>query len=172
MKLISLLLLTTSLLFSTIKLPNSFHANFTQTITNPKGKVIKYRGKVKFSDKKVFKWSYTKPTKKEVCTNGVDVIVVDHDLEQVSSYYIQKGINISKILKNAKLHTKNIYVAQYEKKKYTIQIIKKKLQSIAYFDNLDNKVQIVFQKMRYTKGKLSNKSMKCNYPKSYDMIRG
>jgi outer membrane lipoprotein carrier protein len=99
--------------------------------------------------------------------------VVDHDLEQVSAYLIAKGMDIAKILKKATLYSENIYVAKYENKKYTIQVDKKqKLHSIAYFDDLDNKVQIVFKYMKYGKGNLPTESMKCNYPKNYDMIRG
>jgi len=173
MRLLSLLLLASSLLFANIKLPANFQADFIQKITNTKEKVITYRGKVRFSNETLFKWSYTKPTKKEVCTHGVELLVVDHDLEQVSTYLISNGIDIAKILKQAKPHSKNVYVAEYENKKYTIQVdAKQKLQSMAYFDDLDNKVQIVFQHMKYGKGNLPAQSMKCNYPKNYDMIRG
>ncbi len=168
-----LLLLLPVMLFSSIELPGNFEANFEQKITNTKNRVIKYEGKVRFSDKKLFKWSYTSPTKKEVCSNGVELLVVDHDLEQVSAYYITKGLNISEVLNKAKLHSKNIYVAEYEGKKYTIQLDGSgKLHSIAYYDELDNKVQIVFLKMKYGKGKLSSEKMKCNYPNVYDVIRG
>jgi len=156
-----------------IMLPDNFQANFTQKITNTKKKVIKYRGNVRFSNQSLLKWSYTKPTKKEVCTNGHELTVVDHDLEQVSNYLINKGFNFTKILKKAKLHSKNIYVAKYENKSYTIQVDgKQRLQSIAYFDDLDNKVQIVFKKVKYGKGNLSKKIMACKVPKDYDMIRG
>ena len=173
MRLLSLLLLLSSMLFSSIALPENFQANFEQKITNTKGKVIKYKGKIAFSDKNIFKWSYLSPTKKEVCTDGAELLVVDHDLEQVSIYYITKGLDISKVLNKAKLHNGNIYVAEYEGKNYTIQLDnKEKLQSIAYFDELDNKVQIIFTKIKYGKGKLSSEKMKCNYPNDYDMIRG
>jgi outer membrane lipoprotein carrier protein len=64
-------------------------------------------------------------------------------------------------------------VAELEGKKYTIQLDKQqRLQSIAYFDELDNKVQIVFKHMKYRNGKLSSKEMQCNYPAVYDLIRG
>jgi len=158
---------------SSIKLPENFQAGFTQKITNAKKKTINYSGKVRFSNKTLLKWEYLKPTKKEVCTDGYELLVVDHDLEQVSNYIINKGFNLTKILKQAKEHSKNIYVTKYENINYTIQVdAKQRLHSIAYFDDLDNKVQIVFKKMKYGKGKLSSKSMKCNYPKNYDMIRG
>ena len=171
-KLLALLLLST-LVFSDIKLPDNFSAEFTQIITNTKKKVINYSGEVYFSDTKLFKWSYLEPTKKEVCTDGSELLVVDHDLEQVSAYYISKGIDISKVLSKAKLHSKNIYVAQYDEKKYTIQLDDtQKLHSIAYYDELDNKVQILFKEIHYGKGKLPSKKMKCDYPVEYDVIRG
>jgi len=173
MKLLALLSMTFSLLLADIELPDNFQADFTQKITNTKQKVITYKGKVRFTNDRLFKWSYKEPTKKEVCTDGFELLVVDHDLEQVSAFMITKGIDIAKILKKATPYTENIYVAEYENKKYTIQVDKRqRLHSIAYYDDLDNKVQIVFKKMKYGKGDLPVKSMKCNYPKDYDMIQG
>ncbi len=173
MKELFLILCFTTLLSSTIHLPHSFEADFSQTITNTKNKILHYNGKVYFSDTKYFKWQYVEPTQKEVCTDGVELLVVDHDLEQVSSYYIAKGLDISKILQEAKKHSQNIYVALYESKKYTIQVnSKKRLQSIAYFDDLDNKVQILFKHIKYRKNNFSSKVMRCTYPSEYDMIRG
>lgn len=161
------------LVFSDIKLPANFSADFTQIITNTKKKVINYSGEVRFSDKKLFKWSYLKPTKKEVCTDGSELLVVDHDLEQVSAYYMRKGLDIAKVLRKAKLHSKNIYVTEYEGKRYTIQLDDtQKLHSIAYYDELDNKVQIVFTDIKYGKEKLAPQKMKCDYPVAYDVIRG
>jgi len=173
MKLLTLLSLTFSLLLAEINLPENFQADFTQKITNTKQKVITYSGKVRFSNDRLFKWSYKEPTQKEVCTDGFELLVVDHDLEQVSAFMITKGIDINKILNKATLYSENIYVAEYENKKYTIQVDKRqRLHSIAYYDDLDNKVQIVFKKMKYGKGDLPVKSMKCNYPRDYDMIQG
>jgi outer membrane lipoprotein carrier protein len=173
MRLFLLLSLCSSMLFSSIGLPENFQANFEQKITNSTGKVITYTGKVFFSDKNLFKWSYLSPTQKEVCTDGVELLVVDHDLEQVSAYFVSKGLDISKILGQAKLHSKNIYVATYENKQYTIQLDhKNRLHSIAYYDELDNKVQIIFKNINYGKGTLPQQKMQCNYPADYDMIRG
>ena len=82
-------------------------------------------------------------------------------------------LEIAKILKKATLHSENIYLAEYENRTYTIQVDKlKRLHSIAYYDDLDNKVQILFKNMKYGKGDLPVQSMKCNYPIEYDMIRG
>lgn len=156
-----------------IILPDSFKADFINTITNTKKKKIIYRGTIKFTHKTYMKWTYTKPTKKDVCTDGKELVVVDHDLEQASHYVISKGFNFIKILKNAKLHSKNIYTSMYDGKIVTIKVDdKKKLHSVAYFDNLDNKVQIKFNNVHYLKSKIDTKSMICNVPKGYDLIRG
>lgn len=173
MKTLLLFLSLSSLLFSSIELPPHFRADFIQKVTNSKNKILKYKGKITFSDKKHFKWEYKEPSKKEVCTDGFNLRVVDHDLEQVSSYFITQGLDISKVLSQAKVHQKNIYIAKYKEKTYTIQVDnKKQLHSIAYFDELDNKVQIIFKNMYYGKKSLSPKKMECTYPITYDMIRG
>ena len=156
-----------------MKIPENFQATFTQMITNPKQKVIHYSGKVYYSDASKLKWAYRTPTKKEVCTDGKELIVVDHDLEQVSIYNISKGFNLSEILKKAKYHSKNLYLATYNGQKYTLQVdAKNRLQAVAYFDDLDNKVQIAFRKIHYGTGKLSKKTMRCKMPKNYDVIKG
>jgi outer membrane lipoprotein carrier protein len=173
MKLLLGFMIVSSMALANINLPDNFSADFTQMITNTKGKVITYSGEVRFSDKKLFKWSYLKPTKKEVCTDGKELLVVDHDLEQVSAFYISKGLDIAKVLTQAKHYKDHIYLAEFDGKKYTIQLSDTgELQSIAYFDNLDNKVQILFIQMKYAKGKLPSKMMQCNYPVDYDVIRG
>jgi outer membrane lipoprotein carrier protein len=173
MKLLLLFFLLSLKTFATIPLPQSFHANFTQKITNSKKKVLEYRGSLSFSDKKYFKWSYLEPSQKEVCTDGFELLVVDHDLEQVSHYYISKGLDIAKVLKTAKYHKKNIYLAKYNDIEYTIQVDKKqRLHSIAYFDVLDNKVQVIFKNIKYAEKVLSEKNMECVYPSTYDMIKG
>jgi outer membrane lipoprotein carrier protein len=170
-----ILTLQLSAFSASIALPENFQAHFTQKITNTKKKVINYSGKVYFSNKTQLKWEYIKPTKKEVCTDGYELTVVDHDLEQVSKYHINKGFDLSKILQNAKevKDRKTVYLAKYEGKSYTIQTDQKgHLSRVVYFDDLENTVLIIFSKMKYGKGTLKNSKMKCNYPNSYDIIEG
>jgi len=156
-----------------IKLPISFDSGFEQIITNPKKKIIRYKGNVKFVYPSIMKWDYLSPTKKEVCSNGEKIIVVDHDLEQVSSYYLNKKFDVAKILSKAKHYKDNIYVAKYQDKDYTIALDKKgRVQSMAYYDDMDNKVQIVFKKVHYKTKPFSSKKMHCVFPKQYDIIRG
>ncbi len=171
-KLLLLLLITLSIQAESILIPKSFQANFKQIVTNPKNKIIKYSGKVHFSEHSKLKWEYLKPTKKEVCTNENELVVVDHDLEQVSKYNISKGFNLNSILAKAKQYSGNIYLTSYNGKKYTIKTDNQhKLQSIAFYDDLDNKVQILFINVIYKNKKLSSKKLTCTYPKDYDVIK-
>ena len=173
MKIFIAMLMMLQGVFAAIVIPEHFQADFLQKITNPKGKVISYEGSVHFSERNNLKWVYLKPTQKEVCTDGKELIVVDHDLEQVSYYLIDKGLDLMSVLKHAKKYKEDIYLANYQNRRYTIQIDKQgMIQSVAYFDDLDNKVQIVFQKMHYGKGKLESSQIHCKVPKSYDVIRG
>ena len=176
MRLLWIGLLSVSALFAgPIVLPENFQADFTQKITNTKKKSIIYKGKVRFSDKNRLKWEYTEPTKKEVCTNGRELLVVDHDLEQVSIYLISKAFNLPAILKKAKSYkdTRTVFVAHYEGRDYTLQTdAKGRLSRVAYYDDLENTVLIIFDHMKYGKGKLKPGSMQCNYPGNYDVIRG
>ncbi len=171
-QLLLLLLITLSIHANSILIPKSFQANFKQIVTNPKKKIINYSGKVYFSEQSKLKWEYLKPTKKEVCTSETELLVVDHDLEQVSKYNISKGFNLNTILEKAKYHSKNIYLTSYNDTEYTIQVDKqRKLQSIAFYDDLDNKVQISFIGVKYKNSKLYSKKLKCTLPKDYDVIK-
>ncbi len=172
-----------------IVLPNNFETDFNQTITNEKDKVIYYSGKVNFKQEKtilvnekgleteisskLFKWSYLTPTKKEVCTDGLQLIVIDHDLEQVSRYLIDDGLDLEEVLKVAKKISNRDYTAYYKEVEYLISVDENsRLKSIFYTDNLDNRVKIIFKNMRYDDKSFDDSSLECEEPKDYDMIEG
>ncbi len=155
-----------------ITLPTSFKANFKQIIISDSKKKIKYSGELAFSKPNHFKWSYTSPTKKEVCTDGTELLVVDHDLEQVSAYFIDNNFDLVEILKKANRYDKKRFVAKHKDTNYTIGVNKKsQLSSIVYKDELDNKVVIMFSHIKYSNNKIKISKLKCNYPASYDKIR-
>jgi outer membrane lipoprotein carrier protein len=172
-----------------ILLPNNFKSNFTQTITNSKGKVIKYAGDVNFKQErqvfinelnqteeissKLFKWSYRTPTKKEVCSDGVQLLVIDHDLEQVSKYLIDDGLDLEEVLKVAQKLTATDYKALYRDVEYLITVdTQNQLKKIFYVDNLDNRVKIVFINMQYNSKSFTNDSLECPINPNYDIIEG
>jgi len=189
MKILFTLITLSMVVSATISLPSNFKAEFKQTITNDKNKVIIYNGTVKFKNEKqiiineqgesheikssFFKWDYKSPTKKEVCTDGIQLIVVDHDLEQVSRYIVDEGINLEEILKVAQKISNTDYKATYKEVEYLITLDNREwLKKIFYVDNLDNRVRIEFQKMKYDNNNFENNSLECIAPSDYDIIEG
>lgn len=157
---------------SPLILPASFQAKFEQTITSDKKNKISYVGDMKYSSQH-FKWSYQLPTKKDVCSDGRELIVVDHDLEQVAQYMVDDGLDLHAIIGKAKLHRESVYIASYRGKNYTIQIDKqRRLSRIAYRDNLDNSVLIIFKNMRYSSREIPANDLVCKVSNSYDQIGG
>ena len=173
-KILLALLLSISTLYaqSPVVLPKSFQAKFEQSIVSDKNKKISYAGDIKYSAQR-FKWSYRLPTKRDVCSDGKELLVVEHNLEQASQYRVDGGLDLQAILKQAKLHRKSVYIASYKGKNYTIQIDKqKRLSRIAYKDEFDTNVLIIFKKMRYSNKEIPRKKLVCKIPKSYDRIGG
>ncbi len=154
-----------------INIPVAFKANFIQMVKNPKGKVIKYRGNIVFNSPSETKWIYRVPTKKEVCSSGKQLIVIDHDLEQVSYYTIDRGLNLAKVLRNAKLYRGNTYTTKYKGKLYTIVLNSANhIEQIAYKDNLDNTVNLIFTNIKYYDRLLPARKFVCARPRGYDAI--
>ena len=174
---IRILLLSTAFIFMThllaegIHIPVSFNGTFTQQVKNSKGKIIRYRGKVYFNAPSESKWIYQSPTKKEVCSSGNQLVVIDHDLEQVSYYTINKGFDLSRVLKRAKLYKGRTYTTKYGDILYTIILNSNgEIEQIAYKDNLDNIVNIMFNTIHYRNKPLSGSKFICARPKGYDTI--
>ncbi len=167
------ILVMTASIAGGIKIPVSFSAHFTQKITTPKKKVIHYSGTILLNSDGALKWRYTKPTKKEVCSDAKLFTIVDHDLEQVSFHELRQALDLTSILKKARHHKGNLYVATYQNVLYTFSLDKKgQLDQIAYKDTLDNVVNIHFQRMHYSNKPNPRNKMRCPYPQSYDIIRG
>jgi len=189
MKFLYLLPFLAVTLNATISLPNNFESDFDQTITNPKGKRIAYHGHVRYQHEKqvliddanreqlieshLFRWDYTAPTQKEVCTDGVQLIVVDHDLEQVSRYLISEGIDLKAILNVAQQLSTQDYKATYKEVEYLITLDRdQRLRKIFYVDRLDNQVKIEFLNMHYNLQDFDDRALECSAPSDYDIIEG
>ena len=187
-----LLIVLSSILFvslnASISLPSSFSTDFQQTITNDKGKVINYTGHIYFKNmveaiaddsgiehsyaRSIFKWNYTSPSKKEVCTDGIQLVIVDHDLEQVASYLVDESIDLKSILSVAQKISSTNYKATYKDVEYLITLdSNSRLSKIIYVDNLENNVKILFSDMNYNKI-LESRLLECNAPQEYDIIKG
>ncbi len=90
--------------------------------------------KREFSNKN-FKWEYKSPNKKRSVVMELRLFVVDHDLEQVTKYLIDDGLDLEKILKHAKPLTIRDYKAIYRDKEYLITLDESgRLKRIFYVD--------------------------------------
>ncbi len=171
--LIGIIFILSLVLSSDIKMPISFKADFVQKVTDKTKQVIKYSGKIYMSVPDKLKWVYIKPSRKEVCSNGGMVTVVDHELEQVSFYRLDREFELYKLLTNAKHYKENIYLAKYKDRQYTIALDdKKRVEQIAYRDDMDNIVNIHFYNIEYLDKPIKDSKMECPYPKNYDIIEG
>lgn len=161
-----IIILFPAILFSSSLNIKDFKSSFTQTITSPKNKITKYSGNIKFHNDSM-KWEYIKPTKKEICSKNNKMLIVNHDLEQVTLINSPKKINILKVLNEAKLHHKNIYTVKMFDLLYTISVNNNTLEYITFYDEVDNKILIQFKKIKHK----SIKNILCNYPSYYDFIK-
>lgn len=142
-KLFTLLLSLSPLLFS-LEIGNTFEANFTQTITDEKAKVITYKGSIIASKPQNALWSYTSPIAKDVYVNQNIITIIEPEIEQVIIKKITSDINLFELIKNAEKISETLYEASYLQKRYRITFENEVIQSINYRDEFDNKVAIVF----------------------------
>ncbi len=123
---------------------SSFKADFTQSITDDKNKTITYKGNVIASNTQDALWNYKTPVVKSVYLNGSKVTIIEPELEQVIIKYIKSNFNFFNMIKNAKKINNNTYIATFNDAKFTIKTEDKKIKSISYLDEFENKVVITF----------------------------
>ncbi|WP_456432870.1 LolA-like outer membrane lipoprotein chaperone [Nitratifractor sp.] len=156
-----------------IVVPRALQADFYQKITDADGRVARYEGKMAMNFPDRIKWSYLRPARKEVCTSGSRVLVVDHELEQATLYHVGRSLDLGKILRSARHHKGRIWVATVAGKYYTLQIDSKgRIDQIAFKDDDGNVVNIHFRKIRYLSRPLDPKTLYCPVPAGYDRVGG
>jgi outer membrane lipoprotein carrier protein len=146
-----------------------FQANFTQTITDDNNKSIVYKGEV-YAKKPSFNlWQYQYPIQKSVYSDGIKIIMIEPDLEQVLYTNISQNIDFFNIIASATETSKNHFNAHYKDMKFEIIMDENSLQSISYHDNFDNLVLIDFEKQHYNT-KIEDSFFTPNIPQDYDII--
>lgn len=170
MKHIILTCLLFTLSFSDIISLTSFQANFTQTITDEKGKVLSYSGSIKALKPQFAVWSYKIPVEKKVYIDNRNIVIIEPELEQVIMRNVKGNFDFFSMLKNAKQLDENNYVASFEESKLYIRLKDSKVFSLSYKDEFDNDVKIIFTQQ------LQNEVIKpevfnVSYPQDYDVIK-
>ena len=149
---------------------NSFEADFTQSVTDEKNKVLVYSGHVIASKPQKAVWNYTKPIEKNVYINAYSVVIVEPEIEQVIVKRIKSNFDFFNMIKNAKRIKENTYEATYKNTIFTIISKNSLIQSILYKDEFDNNVKIIFKKQIQNKN-IDDKKFIPDIPMEYDVIR-
>lgn len=148
----------------------TFEAEFMQTIINSADKKIEYTGKIYIKDQNKIVWKYKKPIVKNVYIDKDFAIIDEPELEQAIFTSLKKEINIIKLLENAKKIEPNVYITSLYDTTYKINIEDKKIKSISYKDELENRIKIVFNNISQNH-KIDESNFKFKPPFEYDIIR-
>ncbi len=170
MKALSLLLITITLFYANIINFDTYQANFTQTVRNNSGKLIKYTGKIFIDNHSNILWRYKTPIIKNIYINKKLVIIDEPELEQAILSPLKNELNFFDLLNNSKKISKNIYNNKINGVLYKLVIKNNNLYSITYTDEIDNHIKIVFTNQQ--KNIHFDKNLfKFTTPAYYDVIR-
>ncbi len=149
---------------------NSFESDFIQTVTDEKNKTLTYKGHLIAQKPQNAMWSYTIPVIKDVYISSHNVTIVEPAIEQVIIRKIESNFDFFNMIRNAKKIKENVYVALYKESEFTITKNGKLLESIAYSDEFDNKVKILFENQQQNKI-IDEELFIPRFSSDYDIIR-
>ena len=170
MKLLLLYFTFVSLLFASFENINSFEADFIQTITDDKNKILNYEGKVIASKPSSAVWNYSKPITKNVYINSNSITIVEPEIEQVIIKDIASSFDFFHMLQNAKKITDNSYITEFNGKKFSLIVRDKLLYSISYIDEFENLVKIIFSNQKYNQ-KIDEQRYVPLFSLDFDIVR-
>ncbi|MBS4407294.1 LolA-like outer membrane lipoprotein chaperone [Campylobacter vulpis] len=166
MKFFALLSLICSLIFAFDY--ENYTSEFIQSVSSKNSK-FEYKGHFILEKDRAF-WSYESPSKKEIYINKNEIVIVEHDLEQVSFARLEKIPNLNVIFKQAKEISPNKFKARYENVDYFITLFNDEVKSIQYIDEFENKVLITLHKPQKNT-KINPQAFKPKFPQNYDILR-
>lgn len=169
MKFLSLLLTISLSLFADLDHLDSFEADFTQSVTDEKGKKLTYQGSLKAQRPNMALWVYTSPIEKSVYIKEGLVSVVEPELEQVLVRKIESDFDFFTILSRAKKISSTHYQAAFEEQKIEIYLKDSQISSLSYKDKLENDILITFKNQEENR-LLSPSIFDAIFPSHYDLI--
>ena len=170
MKHIFLYTLLSTLLFASLDNINSFEADFTQMVTDDKGKVLTYTGNVIASKPQNALWDYIKPITKKIYIDSHKVTVIEPEIEQVIIRRIESSFDFFNMIKKAKKTGDNSYLAIFKSSEFIIKTEKSLIKSIAYSDEFENSVHILFENQKQNR-EIDKMIYIPNIPVEFDIIR-
>ena len=170
MKQIFLIAILVSKMFAFFDTVDSFKADFTQTVTDEKNKVLTYNGNLIASKPQNAIWRYTTPINKDVYINKHSVIIIEPEIEQAIIRKIESNFNFFKMIQNAKKTQHNTYITKFKNTDFTIVTKNKLIESISYIDEFENNVKILFKNQKQNE-KIDENLFIPNIPLEFDIIR-
>ncbi len=167
-------LLTFALFFNTLfafgENIQSFEADFVQTITDEESKVLKYKGTMHSKRPSLVLWNYTTPIDKKIYVDKKRAVIVEAELEQAIIKHLKGEIDFFEILSKAKATDENHYIAYYKDLEFTLEEENGVIISLAYTDQLENKVLITFTNQKQNRP-IEDEFFIPKIPKEFDIIR-
>lgn len=170
MRLILLPLALFSLSFASIDTINSFQANFTQSVSDEKDKVLVYKGTVSALRPQNALWNYRTPVRKDVYMTPQTVTIIEPEIEQVIIRRVESNFDFFNMISKAKKIKENRYETYYQDTKFEITTKGDLVESISYKDEFENKIKIIFTK-QVQNGQISKDIFEPELPMDYDIIR-
>ncbi len=170
MKKLLLIALLSSEIFAFFDTINTFEADFIQTVTDDKNKVLTYNGNIFASKPQNALWRYTTPISKDVYINQSTVTIIEPEIEQAIIKKIDSNFDFFKIIKDAKKVDENIFIAKLGNSSFIIRTENEQIKSISYIDEFENSVLISFDKQKQN-SKISKEVFIPKIPVEFDIVR-
>ncbi len=170
MKYLFLYFSLTSYIFASFDNLTTFQANFIQTITDEKNKILIYSGSVLASKPQNVLWHYKEPVDKLVYINAYSVSIVEPEIEQVIIKNLDTNFDFFNMIKNAKKIALDIYFVKFKNVEFYIKTKDNLLYSISYIDEFENAVKIIFSNQLYNQ-EISEKRYIPSFDLDFDVIR-
>lgn len=159
-----------SLSFASIEQINSFKADFVQSVTDDKNKVLYYNGNVIALKPQNALWKYSKPVLKDVYMSPQTVVIIEPEIEQVIIRRVESNFDFFNMISHAKKVGENRYETSFQNTKFDIKTKNELIESITYRDEFENKIEIVF------KNQMQNEAVEKDIfvpkiPEGYDIIQ-
>lgn len=148
----------------------SFEADFTQKITDEENKVLSYTGSMRSKRPDMVLWSYEKPINKKIYVTKKRAVIVEPELEQAIIKKLEGEIDFFGILASAKAVDQMHYKATYKGITFVLTEDNGVITSLAYTDQLENKVVIEFSNQKQNRP-IEDRVFRPKVPVDYDIIK-
>lgn len=148
----------------------SFEADFTQKITDEENKVLSYKGSMRSKRPDMVLWSYKEPINKKIYVTKKRAVIVEPELEQAIIKKLEGEIDFFGILASAEMVDRMHYKATYKGIRFVLTEENGVITSLAYTDQLENKVVIEFSNQRQNRP-IEDRVFTPKVPVDYDIIK-